>query len=428
MSYRFLEEYAEKSGKTIVDLGEVSRELEVSRLAWRNRDKILMFKMRGTYENIVNYTNLITSRRDLYALFGFGDDESIYKAFTRGFEDTGISSYANFYELFEIVDEIDLWKLPFIKYYREDGGYYLTSSVYVICYGEICNSSFHRTMFIDRDKAVLRIVPRQLHYLASKYFSEGRDAPVAMVLGLHPIQELYAASTPPLGVYELAAAKIFGLNSFAKTPLYGIPVPVNASIVVEGVIKRDLFADEGPFTDILMLVDQVRRQPVFEAKAIYFNNSRPLIHHAIVPGSWEHQFLMGFPREPAIFEAVKKAAPGVKKIRLTEGGSGWLHLLISLKQTSPGEGKLAALAAIAAHPSVKHVFVVDDDIDIDDPLMVEWAIATRMKGGEDVLVIQGVRGSTLDPRSEDGVGDKVVFLALRPFNDDPSKYKRVEVP
>lgn len=428
MSYKFLEEYAEKSGKTIVDLGEVPRELEVSRLALSNRDKILVFRLRGAHEQVVNYTNLVTSRRDLYALFGSSDDETIYRVFTKGFENTGISSYVDFYEFFDRLDDIDLWKLPFIKYYREDGGYYLTSSVYVICYGEVCNSSFHRTMFIGRDKAVLRIVPRQLHYLASRYFSEGRDAPVAIVLGLHPIQELYAASTPPLGVYELAAAKIVGLDKFAKTPLYGIPVPANASIIVEGVIKRDVFADEGPFTDILMLVDQVRRQPVFEAKAIYFNKSRPLVHHAIVPGSWEHQFLMGFPREPVIFDAVKKVAPGLRKIRLTEGGSGWLHLSISLKQTAPGEGKLAALAAIAAHPSVKHVFVVDDDIDIDDPLMVEWALATRMKGGEDILIIPGVRGSTLDPRSEDGVGDKVVFLALRPFNDDPSKYKRVEVP
>lgn len=90
-----------------------------------------------------------------------------------------------------------------------------------------------------------------------------------------------------------------------------------------------------------------------------------------------------------------------------------------------GEARLAAFAAITAHPSVKHVFIVDEDIDVDNPLEVEWAIATRLKGGDDIIVLKNVKGSTLEPRSRDGVGDKVIFLAVKPFNEPWEKYRRV---
>ncbi|MEM4224567.1 MAG: UbiD family decarboxylase, partial [Desulfurococcaceae archaeon] len=105
----------------------------------------------------------------------------------------------------------------------------------------------------------------------------------------------------------------------------------------------------------------------------------------------------------------------------------WLHAVISVNEyCSKGDAKLAALVAITAHPSVKHVVVVDSDINIDDQLMVEWAIATRTKASEDIIVLKDIRGSTLDPRSADGVGDKLIILAIKPRDEKSEKYKRVE--
>lgn len=425
----FIEQVARGSGKRVLNLGTLEREYAVTRAAYSNRDSLLLFKARGVHEEILNYANLITSRRDARGLFGAASDAEIYERYLKAFKGSAHIEAADFNEYFERRDDVDLTALPFMKYYREDGGLYLTSSVYVICYREICNSSFHRTMLLSGDRATLRIVPRHLHYLMNKYFEEGKDAPVALVLGLDPFHEIASASNPPLGVFELfIGAALGGERRFARTPRYGIPIPVNASIVVEGVIKRDETATEGPFTDILLLVDEAREQPVFLAEGIYFNKRRPLLHHAIVPGLWEHQFLMGFPREPLIYEAVKRVAPGLKSIRLTEGGAGWLHLVISLKQMSPGEDRLAAIAAISAHPSVKHVVVVDDDIDIEDPVMVEWAIATRLRGSEGIIVLKDVKGSTLDPRSSNGVGDKVIVLATKPYAEGWEKYRRVGIP
>ncbi|MCY0868625.1 MAG: UbiD family decarboxylase [Desulfurococcus sp.] len=426
MNLKTLEELAGRLGKNIVDIGLVEEGYEVTRAAWSNRDKVVVFRVRGK-EWIVGYSNLVTRRQDLHGLFNSKSDEELYGILDAALNKPATLRKDDFDKYFKRAEGL-LETLPFIRYYREDGGSYLTSSIVIACTREFCNSSFHRIMYHERGKATIRIVPRHLHYIVSKNSEEGRDTPVAVVLGVNPFQEIASAMTPPLGVFEISVgAALGGGDLVAETPLFKIPVPVDSSIVVEGLITRERDR-EGPFTDILMLVDEERMEPVFKPLAVYVSRVEDPVFHAIVPGSWEHQFLMGFPREPVIYSQVKKVAPGLKSVRLTEGGSSWLHVVISLRQQSPGEARLAGLAAITAHPSVKHVIVVDDDIDVDNPLMVEWALATRMKGSEDIIVLRDLKGSTLDPRSKDGVGDKVVFVAVKPFNEPWSKYRRVEVP
>jgi len=416
-------------GKNVVDAGLVSREYVPTRLSYENRNSLVLFRVDRLLEDTLVFSNIITSRRDIQLLLGVSNIEEAYVKLLEVINSSRELKVVEFGDHFVEVD-LDLSKLPFIKYYREDGAHYLTSSVYIACYESICNASFHRTMYLSRDKAALRIVPRHLHYIITKYSERGKDTPVALVLGLSPLQELAAAMSPPLGVFEVSVgAALTNDNRVVKTPRYGIPVPVEVSVIVEGVISRLERAPEGPFTDILMLVDQVREQPVFIAEHLYISRKTPRAIHAIVPGLWEHQLLMGFPREAQIYVEIKRVVPCVSAVRLTEGGSTWLHAVIAVNEKcSYADAKLAAITAIAAHPSVKHIIVVDDDIDIDDPLMVEWAIATRCKGGEDIFVIPSIRGSTLDPRSIEGAGDKVIIMAIKPRNEPAEKYTRVKVP
>lgn len=420
---------AQITGKNVVDAGLVSGEYVPTRLSYENRNNLVLFRVDGLLEDTLVFSNIITSRRDIQQLLGTSSIEDTYVKLLEAVSSPRELEVVEFRDHFVEVG-LDLSKLPFIKYYREDGARYLTSSVYIACYESICNASFHRTMYLSRDRAVLRIVPRHLHHIITRYSERGKDTPVALVLGLSPLQELAAATSPPFGVFEVSVgAALTNNNRVVKTPRYGLPVPVEASVIVEGVISRLERAPEGPFTDILMLVDQVREQPVFIAEHLYVSRKAPRAIHAIVPGLWEHQLLMGFPREAQIYVEVKRVVPCVSAVRLTEGGSTWLHAVIAVNEKcSYADAKLAAITAIAAHPSVKHIVVVDDDIDIDNPLMIEWAVATRCKGGEDVLVIPGIRGSTLDPRSSEGAGDKVIIMAIKPRNEPTEKYTRVRVP
>ncbi|MEM0326666.1 MAG: UbiD family decarboxylase [Desulfurococcaceae archaeon] len=418
--------YSRLLGKNIVDAGVIRREQYITKLVASNRDNVVIFRLEEL-EDVVVYSNMLSSRKDMQRILGAGSLEEAYSKLNYALSSPSNLVYVDFYEHYEDADK-SISKLPFIKFYKEDGGYYLTSSVYIACYQSICNASYHRTMYISSSKATLRIVPRHLHYIITRFFEDGKDAPVALVLGLDPVQEIAAALSPPLGVFEVeVGATLGGEKRAVRTPLYGIPVPANASIIVEGTISRTERALEGPFTDILMLLDPAREQPVFNVDAVYYSRRKPPAVHAIVPGLWEHQLLMGFPREALMYVEAKRKVPCVEGVRLTEGGATWLHAVISVNEyCSKGDAKLAALVAITAHPSVKHVVVVDSDINIDDQLMVEWAIATRTKASEDIIVLKDIRGSTLDPRSADGVGDKLIILAIKPRDEKSEKYKRVE--
>jgi UbiD family decarboxylases len=183
----------------------------------------------------------------------------------------------------------------------------------------------------------------------------------------------------------------------------GVLVP-EAEVVLQGFIGSET-APEGPFVDITGTYDHVRTQPVIEFSGMW--TRKEFIYHGILPGGEEHKILMGVPYEPKIYRAVGEVTQ-VRNVVLTGGGCGYLHAVIQIRKSTPGDAKNAIMAAFAAHTSLKHVVVVDEDIDPFDPVEVEYAVATRVRGDRDLMVITGVRGSSLDPtRLPDGTNVKV---------------------
>jgi UbiD family decarboxylase len=216
---------------------------------------------------------------------------------------------------------------------------------------------------------------------------------VAVLLGVHPALGLAASTSggPEFNELEMAAALLGGLE---VVELDGLLIPAETELVLRGKITEEL-AEEGPFVDLTGTLDGVRQQPVFTVQAIY---RRPgFLYPTIVPGGAEHRLLMGCPQEPRIFRAVANAVPDLVSVVLTSGGSNWLHAVVSLRRPRPGQAKNAGLAALGAHPSLKRVVVVDDDIDPRNAEEVEWAIATRVRPDQDLVIIPGCRGSSLDP-------------------------------
>lgn len=412
-------------GYVLSSKGLIEREYVFTRIVSRE-EKPVIASVNNSFAKI--YGNIIGSREMVHVALNVRNDIDAYKKLLQAINNPVKPALDSFGKYFEEIDS-DLGKLPFIKYYREDGGYYLTSAIYCACIRDLCNASYHRTMLLDRYRAVLRIVPRHLYMIHEEYRSMGKDTPVAIILGVHPVIEIASATSPPFGVYELYVANSLVDNKLvvAYTPNYGIPVPVAASIVVEGVISKDEEEWEGPFVDILRLADKKRRQPVFKLKSIYVNKEFDPVVHGIVPGFGEHMILMGYPREALIWDSLRRVVD-VRAVRLTLGSGGWLHAVVSIRKKSEGEGKNAILAAFTGHPSLKSVIVVDDDINIDDPCEVEWALATRFQASRDLVVIYGSRGSSLDPSGVDGVVDKIGFDATIPVSKDKDLYRKARVP
>nr|WP_321350380.1 UbiD family decarboxylase [uncultured Methanoregula sp.] len=298
----------------------------------------------------------------------------------------------------------DLSKLPIMHHFPKDAGKYLTSAIVFSRYDGVENASIHRMQVLDSHRVAARLVEgRHTHVMLKTALAKGEKLPVAVTIGTHPAVTFASCTRVPTGMELPFAAELMGGTLKVKRCSNGVLVP-DAEIVLEGFITAEL-VEEGPFVDITGTYDPVRMQHVIEFTGMY---TKPdFIYHGILPGGDEHKMLMGAPYEPKIYKAVAGVTV-VKNVVLTKGGCGYLHAVIQIKKSTQGDGKNAIMAAFAAHTSLKHVVIVDEDIDPMNPHEVEYAIATRVTGDRDILVVTGVRGSSLDPcQLEDGTNVKV---------------------
>ncbi len=325
-------------------------------------------------------------------------------------------------------NQINLKKLPILKHFEKDGGRYITSSILVAKDSEgNRNLSFHRLQLISKDKLAVRLVPRDLHKIFKETEKKGKSLEVAAFLGASPAVALAAATSPPYETdeYEIASSLGNGLNLIECSSV-DLEVPANIEIVLEGKLLAEERAEEGPFADITGTYDAVRDQPVFKVDNIM--RREDALYQALLPSSSEHRHLMGIPREPLILEKVDQITKA-ENVYLSPGGCGWLHCIVSIQKQGAEDGKRAIEAVFKAHPSVKHVVIVDDDVNIFDSESVEWAIATRSRGDEDTIIKSNVEGSSLDPTAnpETRLGSKMGIDATKSL-DDPTKYEKANIP
>lgn len=304
--------------------------------------------------------------------------------------------------------ETDLYSLPILKYFKRDGGRYVTAGVVIARRldsdpddPQSYNACIHRLMLLDERHFAARLVaPRHTYLMWRDAVERGEDLPVLISIGVHPLFLFAAATRVPEGKeFGYAASLMKGLEVYSVD---GMLTP-DAEIVLSGRITAKT-AKEGPFVDITGTYDKIRDEPVIEIDAIYTKEDP--IYYSITPASYEHQVLMGIPYEPVIFKSVAGVCR-VKNVIMTAGGKHYLHAIVQIQKKTEGDGKNAILAAFAAHPSMKHVVVVDDDINIYDHEDVEYAIATRFQADRDLVIIKNARGSSLDPSAnEDGTTAK----------------------
>jgi UbiD family decarboxylase len=314
----------------------------------------------------------------------------------------------------------DLNALPILRHLPEDGGRYITAGISIIRdpdYGR--NVSFHRLMQIGPRSFSGRIVEgRGTDTAWRKAVATGKDLEIAICLGV-PIHVLLAAAmSPAKGVDELGIAHALASTPLTRCVTIDLEVPAECEAVLEGRVTSRL-ADEGPFIDLTGTWDLVRQQPAIEIDCL--THRREPIYHALLPGGLEHKLLMGLPREPTIFKAVADVTD-CRQVSITPGGMSWLHAVVQISKHGPDDGRLAAEAAFRGHGSLKHVVVVDEDIDIHDSASVEWAIATRFQAGRDLILMTDQPSSSLDPSAklipgQKARSDKLGLDATIPWTD-----------
>ena len=324
---------------------------------------------------------------------------------------------------FEVSEEtVDLNRLPLLLHAEKDGGKYISSAVIVANHPDIGqNVSFHRLMQIGKDEMAIRIVPRHLQTLLDK--TKG-DLPIAICIGNAPNVLLAGACSIELGRDELEIANSLEPLQVAKCAEANCHVPAETEIVLVGRITGEMH-NEGPFIDLTETYDLVRSQHVVKIDRIY-HREKP-IYHALVPGGLEHKILMGTPREPTIYREVSKVCE-CADVFITPGGASWLHAIVKIRKKHEDDGRKAIEAAFKGHTSLKHVLIVDEDINPTDPMDVEWAFATRFQGDRGLVIKPGETGSSLDPSADPQTRKttKVGFDATKPLEVKGKNFEKAK--
>jgi UbiD family decarboxylase len=379
----------------VIDVDEpCSVDMQAAKMA-STTDKLLFFHTIGGGRAVMNVT---ASRHALSLALGIGEHAIVQKLAEATYDGTVIENGRL------AMKKPDLSRIPVLHHFPKDAGKYITAGIVFAQYDGVQNASIHRMLVIDKRRVAARLVEgRHTHVMLGKALAEGRKLPIAVTIGVHPAVTFASCTRVPEGKELSYAAELLGGEIGVQRCSNGVLVP-DAEIVLEGFIgaKR---TEEGPFVDITGTYDPVRREPVIEFTGMHLRSG--FIYHGILPGGNEHKVLMGAPYEPKIYRAVASVTQ-VKNVILTRGGCGYLHAVIQIKKSTQGDAKNAIMAAFAAHTSLKHVVIVDEDINPEEPEEVEYAIATRVSGDRDIMVITGVRGSSLDPcQLEDGTNAKV---------------------
>ncbi len=322
-------------------------------------------------------------------------------------------------------------ELPIPLHNEHDSGAYITAGLVIAANPKtgVQNVSINRIQISGPDRLGILILPRDLHRFHDTAEESGDPLPVAIVIGVDPLTLLASQAILPIDNDELAVA---GALHGAPLPVVkcrtsDLRVPAQAEIVIEGHLLPGVRELEGPFGEFPQYYGPAGQRQVIVVDAI--TRRRDALYHTIVPAAMEHLLLGAIPREASLLSHLQRSFPSVRAVHLPRGGVCRYHLVVQIAKRWNGEPKNIMMGAFAGHIDIKRVVIVDEDVDIHDPVQVEWAIATRFQAASDLLVIAGAQGSRLDPSaSDDGRVDKMGLNATRPLDADPFTFTVVHVP
>jgi 2,5-furandicarboxylate decarboxylase 1 len=328
-------------------------------------------------------------------------------------------------------DDGDLLSLlPIPTHNEHDSGAYITAGLLIVRspVTGIQNVAIHRLQVSNPRELGVLLLPRHTLAFFNEAETTGNDLDVAIVIGADPACLLASQAIVPLNMDELEVAGALGGAPLAVVKCIGseIRVPANAEIVIEGRIKANARAPEGPFGEFPQYYGERAERHVIAVDRI--THRRDPLFHTIVGGALEHLLLGAIPREATILDTIRRTFPSVRDVHLALGGVGRYHLYVQMQARHRGEAKNVIMACFAAHYDVKQVIVVDEDVDIHDPRSVEWAVATRFQADRDLVIVSGAQGSKLDPSTDDGYGAKMGMDATVPIGAPAFRFTRIRVP
>lgn len=322
-----------------------------------------------------------------------------------------------------ITDNIDINKLfPIPTSHEKDSSSFITSGMLIVKDPETKDTHMAVRRFQinskDNISALVSGASPHLNRIIKK--SEENNEPIecAVVLGYDAeflISSQISSSKYGLDKYKVYSALKGQPLEVVKCHSVDILVPAYCEIVLEGYIRPDKKVKEGPFGELMGYYGEIADHPTMDIKTIMYRNS-PIFQHAF-PCREEH-LSNGLIREVEMYSALDSVVD-IEDVNVSVGGGCRLHAVVSINKKNEGDGKSAILTALGSSKDLKHVVIVDKDVDIYSYKDVEFALSSRVQASEDIIIIKHALGSGLEASHVyRGISDKMGIDATKPLGID----------
>lgn len=319
-------------------------------------------------------------------------------------------------------DDVDLTRLPFHLQHELDGGVYISASIdYAVdpATGKR-NVGCRRLMLRSRNTLRANLTDAsdlKLMYLAC--LKRGERLPVSYVIGSHPLDYLAATQKQPVDEFALVGTVRGEPVPMVRGVSNGIHVPADAEAVIEGYFDELGYREmEGPYGEFYGYYGAMHIDPVFHATAVTMRRDvmfQTVLHAGRFVGRMDSANLASLNAEVNAWRILRAARIEPVAINFVLASNGRQHCRVALRRGSPGQARLA-IAALFSLPTVKHAFIVDEDVDVFADEEVEWAMATRFAADRDIVVSTGMPGFYADPMADkDGMVAKAGFDCTAPY-------------
>jgi 2,5-furandicarboxylate decarboxylase 1 len=330
----------------------------------------------------------------------------------------------------------DLTALPVHLQHGLDGAPYISSAVDIVhdAATGLTNVGMRRMMLRGPHEAGIDLLsPSDLKAIYEASVKRGETLPIAFVVGSHPVDHIAATMRIPVDEVGLIGSLRNAPLPLVKCVTNDLRVPADAEFVLEGYLDaRGHVESEGPYGEFLGYYGAVKRNPVFHLTAITRRRDA-LFQTSTIAGRMmsmtDSAQLVALRTEVTVWRALETAVRETVGVHVTTANGGMFNVRVALRQRVPGEARNAIAATFGCLANIKHVFVVDPDIDIFSHEQMDWALATRFQADRDLVVEGGFRALPLDP-SLDGrrIGSKAGFDLTLPFGRSDSIEAQIPKP
>lgn len=284
-------------------------------------------------------------------------------------------------------DDPDITQLlPLMKYSVRDAGPYITSGVVFMKDPETGRGNISFIRLMVRGPKKLGFNPKSVHnrLYYDNIAGKGKRMEVAITLG--PPSEMLVAGAGyiPKGTDEIRVATALadpehrGELAMVKCGTVDIEVPAGSEFVIEGVVSTEL-EPEGPFGDWTGAYARPQNKPTLDITRV--SHRKNPVYQTILPVDSQEQILLTIVRFYPELEALWQRYPEIKRYAVPYYALGRLVVLA----VGPTENAQRIMDDYLKIQCINRVIIVNEDVNIDDPADILWAMSNRILEKEKVL-------------------------------------------